>query len=269
LVVGQWKATFGVMVLCGAVCPQAYASAWNPDPWHGEIISGYVFATADEAIGDFGDRVQLDIYNKKIVQTYGNMGLTPKIALIGTFDWQDTQIVGPGLDTAFSKPSSMSAGLQYQISRREGHATAVSLSYIDGIDLPNALLTLESREPSVELRALWDESRPVYGRNVFAEAQMAARMTTGGTYASSHMQFTVGGEPLPRILLLAKTRYTNVEPGVFERLDIVRQTRWEVEASAVYRLREKDYVEIGYSTVLGGQSAVLESGWKIGLWRKF
>ena len=266
---GQWVTTIGVITLNIAACSQARASAWNPDPWHGEIISGYVFATADKAIDDFGDAVSLDIYNKKIVQTYGNLGLTPRVALIGTFDWQDTQIVGPGLDTQFSKPSSVSAGLQYQISRWEGHAVAVSVSYVDGIDLPNALLTLESREPSVELRALWGESRTVYGRNIFAEAQIAARMTTEGAYASTHTQFTIGGEPFPRTLLLAKTRYIDIEPGIFERLDIVRQTRWEAEVSAVYRLREKDYVEIGYSAVLDGRSAVLESGWKIGLWRKF
>lgn len=251
------------------VCPQAYASAWNPDPWHGEIISGYVYATADEAKDDFGQRVPLDIYSKNIVQTYGNLGLTPRLALIGTFDWQDTQIVGQGLSTSFSKPSSISAGLQYQISRREGHATALSLSYVDGIDLPNALLTLESRSPSVELRGLWGESRTVWNRNVFAELQAAGRMTTEGDFASTHFQFTLGGEPLPRTLILAKTRYTDNEPGVFERLNIARQSRWEVEASVVYRLRKRDYLEVGYSRVVDGRSAVLESGWKIGLWRKF
>lgn len=251
------------------VCTQAHGSAWNPDPWRGEIISGYVFATADTAIDGFGQTVPLDIYNKKIVQTYGNMGLTPKIALIGTFDWQDTQIVGPGLNTRFSKPSSISGGLQYQINRREGHATAVSLSYVDGIDLPDALLTLESRTPSVELRGLWGESRTVLERNIFAELQLAGRMTTTGDFASRHLQFTLGVEPTDRTMILAKTRYTNIEPGIFERLDIVRQSRWEVDASVVYRLRKKDYLELGYSTVVDGRSAVMESGWKIGLWRKF
>lgn len=259
----------GGIALCIGFCPQASASAWNPDPWHGEIISGYVYATADAAKDDFGRRVPLDIYNKKIVQTYGNMGLTPRIALIGTFDWQDTQIVGPGLSTRFSKPSSISAGLQYQISRREGHATALSLSYVDGIDLPNELLTLESRTPSIELRGLWGESRTVWGRNMFAELQGAGRMTTGGDFASTYLQFTIGGEPLPRTMFLAKTRYTDNEPGVFERLDITRQSRWEVETSAVYRFRKRDYLEVGYTRVVGGRSAVFESGWKIGFWRKF
>lgn len=257
------------VALIMALCPQANASAWNPDPWHGEIISGYVYASADKAKDDFGQRVPLDIYNKKIVQTYGNMGLTPRLALIGTFDWQDTQIVGPGLDTTFSKPSSVSAGLQYQISRREGHATALSLSYFDGIDLPNALLTLESRTPSIELRGLWGESRTLWDRNVFAELQLAGRMTTRGKFASTHAQFTVGGEPFARTMLLVKTRYTDNEPGVFERLRITRQSRWAVEASAVYRFRKRDYLELGYSRVIDGRSAVLESGWKIGLWRKF
>lgn len=250
-------------------CPHAYASAWNPDPWRGEIISGYVYAIASEAKGDFGQRVPLDIYNKKIIQTYGNMGITPRLALIGTFDWQDTQIVGPGLNTQFSKPSSISAGLQYQISRRDGHATALSLSYVDGIDLPNALLTLEGRTPSLELRGLWGESRTVLGRNVFAEIQAAGRMTTGGDFASSHLQLTIGGEPLARVIFLAKTRYTDNEPGVFERFNIARQSRWEVETSAVYQLWARDYLEVGYTRVLGGRSAVLESGWKIGVWRKF
>jgi len=247
----------------------AYASAWNPEPWHGEIISGYVFARAETAIDDFGDRVALDIYSKQIVQTYGNLGLTQRLALIGTFDWQDTQIVGPGLDTAFSKPSSISAGLQYQLTRREGHAIALSVSYIDGIDLPTALLTVESREPTAEFRGLWGESRTVYGRNIFAEAQLAGRMTLAGDYASTHGQITIGVEPFSRFSLLAKTRYSNIEPGVFERLEIVRQSRWEMEGSAVYRLRKRDYLELGYTAVISGRSAVMERGIKIGYWTKF
>lgn len=257
------------LTLCGALAGPVLASAWNPKPWQGEVISGYVFTSADQAINDFGDAVPLDVYNKQIVQSYGNMGLTPRLALVGSFDWQDTEIVGPGLSTRFSKPSSISAGLQYQVSQREGHATALSLSYYQGIDLPAALLTLESRDPSVELRGLWGESRTVAGRNMFGELQVAGRMTTQGDFASTHMQLTLGGEPTDRVMLLTKTRYTQVEPGVFERFDIVRQSRWEAEASAVYRLRKHDYLEFGYSAVLGGRSAVLERSWKIGLWRKF
>lgn len=252
-----------------AVSSPVYASAWNPDPWHGEIISGYVFASADTAIDDFGQTVSLDIYNKQIVQTYGKLGLTPRLALIGAFDWQDTQIVGPRLSVSFSKPSTISGGLQYQVSRREGHATALSLSYLNGIDLPDVLLTVESRKPSVELRGLWGESRTALGRNMFAELQLAGRMNTKGDFASTHVQFTIGGEPMARTMLIAKTRYSDIEPGVFERLAIARQFRWEVEASVAYRFRKQDYLELGYSQVIDGRSAVLESSWKIGLWRKF
>lgn len=247
----------------------AFASAWNPDPWKGELISGYVFVEADTAINDFGDEVALDVYDKQIVQTYGNLGLTPSLALIGTFDWQDAQIIGPGVDVSFSEPSSLSAGLQYQVSRREGHAVAIALSYVEGIDFPDELLTLESRENSVELRGLWGESRTITGRNVFAEAQIAGRMTIDGRFASAHAQLTLGGNPTEKSMLLFKGRYTDLEPGNFERLAIVRQTRWEAEASAVYQFRKRDYIELGYSTVLSGRSAVMERGWKIGFWRKF
>jgi hypothetical protein len=267
--VGSRQIIITVTALCVAFGGQAYASAWNPDPGHGEIISGYVFASATEAIDDFGERIALDIYSKQIAQTYGTVGLTPRLAIVGSFDWQDTQIVGPGVAVRFSKPSSISAGLQYQLTRREGHATALSLSYYEGIDLPSALLTLESRDPTVELRGLWGESRTVRARPVFAELQAAARLTTVGDYASTHVQLTLGGEPTDRLMLLGKARYTNVEPGVFERLDIVRQSRWEAETSVVYRVRKRDYIELGYSTVIDGRSAVLESGWKIGFWTKF
>lgn len=266
---GSRQIIITAIALSVTVGGQAYASAWNPDPGQGEIISGYVFASATEAIDDFGERVSLNIYSKQIAQSYGNIGLTPRLAIVGSFDWQDAQIVGPGVAVSFSKPSSISAGLQYQVTRREGHATALSLSYYDGIKLPTALLTLESREPSLELRGLWGESRTVRARNVFAELQAAARLTTAGDYASTHVQFTLGGEPTDRLMLLGKARYTNVEPGVFERLDIVRHLRWEAESSVVYRVRKRHYLEFGYSTVVGGRSAVLENGWKIGYWTKF
>lgn len=248
---------------------RAEASAWNPDPWGGELISAYQFTSADRATDPQGNAVALDVYEKQIVQTYGNLGLTPRLALIGTFDWQDTQIIGPGLNVTFSKPSSISAGLQYQISRREGHAVAMSLSYVDSIDLPNVLLTLENRNAAAELRGLWGESRTIRGRNVFGEVQLASRMTLGGDYASTHLQLTLGGDPIERLMLLTKARYTDIEPGVYERFDISRQSRFEAEASAVYRFRRNDYIELGYTAVLSGKSAVRERGIKFGFWSKF
>lgn len=265
---GLKKTTYGLVLLLASVL-EVQASAWNPDAWQGEVISGYVLTSADTAIDETGDRVPLQIYTKRILQNYGNLGLTPRIALIGTFDWQDTQIVGQGLDISFSKPSSVSAGLQYQLSRREGHAVAISVSYVDGIDLPSALLTLENRETSVELRGLWGESRSFHGHNVFAEAQLAGQLTLKGDYGSTHAQLTLGGEPTERSMVLLKGRYREFEPGLYERLAIARQRRWEVEASAVYRIRKRDYIEIGYTGIVAGESTVLESGMKIGYWRKF
>ncbi|WP_298917469.1 hypothetical protein [uncultured Algimonas sp.] len=247
----------------------AWASAWNPVPWGGELITGYIFAEASEAIDDQGDRFGLDIYSKRIVQTYGNLGLTSRLALIGTFDWQDTQIDQPGLAIAFSEPSSVSAGLQYQLSRREGHAVALSASYVSSIDLPEELLTLENRESALELRGLWGESRTIYGRNAFAELQLAGRMTLAGRHAGTSAQLTVGADPFSRTQLLAKLRHTNIEPGEYAGFDIGRQSRWEMEASGVYRIRKQDFIELGYTSVVGGRSAVLEGGWKIGYWRKF
>ncbi len=247
----------------------ASASAWNPAQWDGELISGYVVSTASEAVDEFGETVALDIYKKQIVQNYGNLGLTDRIALVGAFDWQDTQIIAPGLEAAFSKPSSVSAGLQYQLSRREGHATAISVSYIDGIDLPVQLLTLESRKPSIEARALWGESRSVFSRNAFAELQVAGRMELDGRYASSHAQLTLGMDPTARTKLLAKGRYARVEAGTFERIPIARQERWEVEASAVWRAWRQNYVELGYVGTVSVRNGVRESGYKIGYWTKF
>lgn len=246
-----------------------YASAWNPESWHGEIISGFVYAEADSAVDEFGNRTSLNTYRKRISQTYANLGLTKKLALIGTFDWQDTQIVGPGLNVAFSKPSTISAGLQYQLSRREGHAVAISASYLDGIDLPDALLTIENRDPTVELRALWGESRTWHGRNLFAELQAAARIDLEGDYAGLQTQVTLGGEPTDRVMILAKGRFTDVASGEFRTLAIARQSRWETEASLVYRFRKRDYVELGYTAILSGENTVFERGVKIGLWRKF
>ena len=152
-----------------AIADTAFASAWNPEAGGGEIISGFVQSTADTAIDDFGDDIVLDAFSKSISQNYTTIGLTDKIALVGIFDWQRSQIIAPGVDVSFSKPSAISAGLQYQLSRREGHATAVSVSYLEGIDLPNELLTVEGRESNLEVRGLWGESRPWKGRNVFAE----------------------------------------------------------------------------------------------------
>ena len=147
------KAVFAGLVCLGGL-PEARASAWNPPPGQGELISGYVFIEADQAKNDRGELFDLDVYNKQMVQSYGIVGLTPKLAFLGTFDWQETQIAQPGLSIAYSEASSITAGLQYQTSLKSGHATAISVSYVHGIDLPDALITVENRRSSVEVRGL-------------------------------------------------------------------------------------------------------------------
>ena len=151
---GTWGKIWCAGIVSLGFAAEAEASAWNPDPGEGELISGYVFIDANSALGEFGERIDLDVYNKQIVQSYGIIGLTPKLALLGTLDWQETQIAQPGLSIAYSEASSITAGFQYQTSLRSGHATAIAVSYVHGIDLPDALITVENRQSSVEVRGL-------------------------------------------------------------------------------------------------------------------
>ena len=261
-----------VILVCwlwAALAGQSHASAWNPEAGQGEVITAFVLSEADEAVDDVGVVVPLDTYQKRISQTFATIGLTDRIAAVGTFDWQDTEIVGDGVDVSFSKPSTLSAGLQYQLSRREGHALAISASYTAGIDLPDALLTVDSRKDAVELRGLWGESRTVMGRNAFAEVQLAARMERGGRYAGTQAQLSVGAEPTDSLLLLAKGRFTQVESGTFEGRAVPEQRRWELDASAVWRVGGTTRIELGYGGVVSARSAVRERGVKIGLWKRF
>ncbi|MEM7729915.1 MAG: hypothetical protein AAF311_11680 [Pseudomonadota bacterium] len=252
-----------------ALGQDAWASAWNPEPGHGEMVAGYVFIEADEAIGDRGETIRLDTYTKRMTQNYATVGLTPRLAVIGTFDWQEGQIVQPGLDLTFSDPSSITAGLQYQISRREGHAAAIAVSYVAGIDLPNALITVENRRASLEARGMWGESQTWRGRNLFAEAQLAGRVRLSGGYDSAHAQLTIGLDQTERLTLFGKGRFADIAPGEFRRIPVARQTRWEAETGAVYRFRKNDFIELSLTSVLGGRSTVLERELKIGYWRKF
>ncbi|GLQ20102.1 hypothetical protein GCM10007854_10570 [Algimonas porphyrae] len=261
--------SFAGVALSALFASTAQASAWNPEAWHGEIISAQVFLSADSASNEFDQTFRLDQYSKTVTQTFAKLGLTDRLALIGTFDWQDATIVGPGVNVSFSDPSTVSFGLQYQLRRKEGHAVALSASYFAGIDLPPKLLTIENREPVVELRGLWGESRTWGGINLFAEAQMAGRLDLDGGYAGAFSQLTVGADPLDRVKLIGKVRYTDVAGGVFENFPLARQERVEVEGSVVYRLRGRNYVEIGYVSLVTGRNTVSESGLKLGVWTKF
>lgn len=247
----------------------AQGSAWNPAQGSGEVITGYILSDADTAVSPIGTRVPLTLYNKQIVQTFGNVGLTDQWALIGTFDWQDAQIIGPDVAVGFSEPSAISAGLQYQLHRAPGRAVAVSMSYYDGIDLPPSLLTLENRDNTIEARALWGESRIIGSTNYFMDAQLAGRMNFDGDYANTQAQMTLGMEPTERLMLLAKGRYIDIEPGTFQGVAIPRQIRVESEVSAVFRVWSGNHIEFGYGGVIHARNAVLERGWKIGFWSQF
>ena len=245
------------------------ASAWNPAPGKGELISGYVFIDADRAKNAQGDGFDLEIYNKKVVQSYGIVGLTPKLALLGTFDWQETQIAQPGLSIAYSEASSITAGLQYQTSLKPGHATAISISYVHGIDLPDALITVENRRSSLEIRGLWGESHQWRGKEIFAEAQIATRLRFEGEYDSFHSQVTLGVAMSDRLSLLSKGRFSDIGPGQLGRITVSPQSRWEAEVAGVYRIRKNDFIELSYASVLTGRNTVLENEWKLGFWTKY
>ena len=247
----------------------ASASAWNPEQWHGELITGFVETTATEAVNEFGETVALDVYRKRTSENYGIAGLTDRWALVGAFDWQDAQIVGPSLDITFSETSKIQAGLQYQVYRNEDRAVALSVSYLEGVDLPVALLTLEGREPRIELRGLWGESFKAFDRNAFAELQLASRIETRGRYAATRGQLSVGIDPFKKAKIITKMRVVDLTDGTFEGLDIAGQQRWEVEASAIYNLFRDAYYEIGYVSTISADNAVRESGFKLSMWTKF
>lgn len=255
--------------LCFCSVLSANASAWNPAKGSGEIITGYIVSDAQIAVSPIGTHVPLELYRKEIAQSYGNFGLTDRWAVVGSFDWQTAQIIGPDLAVGFSKPSSMSAGLQYQLLRAPGRAVALSLSYYEGIDIPPTLLTLENRTDTVEFRALWGESRIIGATNFFFDAQVAGRMSLDATLENSRADFTLGMEPHERIMLLAKGRYINIEPGSFRGFAIDRQIRVESEVSAVLRLWNGNHIELGYGGVVHARNAVLERGWKLGFWSQF
>lgn len=247
----------------------AQASAWNPAQWHGEVISAQNFLSADQVTNEFGIRSDFERYTKFVSQNYAMLGLTSDIALIGIFDWQDTDIAGPGTLISFSKPSAVSVGLQYQLRRREGHALALSVSYYDGIDLPPQLLTIDSREPTVELRGLWGESRTWHGVNVFAELQLATRLDLDANYAGASSQLTMGGDPIKRVKVIGKLRFTDVAAGTFQNFDLAGQMRWDVEASVIYEFRRRNFIELGVLETFAGQNWVDEGGYKIGFWTQF
>ncbi|MGB3456763.1 MAG: hypothetical protein WBG08_04430 [Litorimonas sp.] len=248
---------------------RAFASAWVPEPGKGEIISGYVSVDADRAIGSRGETIVLDGYGKRVTQTFATVGVRPNWALVGTFDWQTGSITQSGQTIRFSEPSSITAGLQYQISRREGHATSLSLSYVEGIDLPDALLTVENRLASIEARGYWGESRTWLGRNMFLEGQLAGRLRLSGGYDSAYTQITSGVDVTDRLLLMGKLRVAHIASGRVSGILAPRQIRRESEASAVLRVRDNDFLELSASTVLGGRNTVRERQIKLGYWRKF
>ena len=245
------------------------ASAWNPDPWHGELITSFVESSATQGVDEFGRTVELELYRKRTSQNYGIAGLTKRIALVGAFDWQDAQIVGPALDVAFRAPSKIEAGLQYQIHRSERRAVALSLSYLDGVELPAALLTLEGRRDRAELRGLWGENYRLLGRDGFIEAQLAGRMEFGGRISGSRAQLSAGIKPWWRTEVIVKGRYARQEDGAIGEFALRGQQRWEAEALAAINVWKDAYLEIGYQGTVAADNAVLERGYKLGMWTKF
>ena len=263
-----WGSAQCAAVICTAEL--AYAGAWNPPKGDGQIILTSLWSGGKSNFDAKGNQQPITDFSKTESRLFLEHGLADRWALTGNAAFQTLSYNGPQNQFTFNDFDQTELGLRYQIARREGFAVSAQLSYIlDGGPADN-ILDIGGDRDLAELRGLWGQSFETerYG-DVFFDAQIAARLETGGRYHSTHGDLTVGWKPHDKWLIMLQSYNAFIEPESALGFTVEAKQRLKLNPSVTYQYSKRQSVQLGYITTWHGRGIVKEEGLSLGFWWRY
>lgn len=251
-----------IFALAWLAAAPAHAGAWPQAPGESLLIQTLERATADS---EFGGEAPVD-FAKTETRIYGEHGLAERWTLTGQFVLQDVRFDGTGGRTDYSGPAAARAGLRRALwtDGSQWLSFGADIGYQRGGEyVTDAELIYE--DLSSDLRLL-------YGRGWargFVDAQGGYVARYGRGPDSWVADATLGWRPLSRLTLAASAFGRSTDAALIGGDEIRASDSLKLKAALVYNLRTDIQVEFGVLSTVAGRNHVRDSGFSLGVWRRF
>jgi len=246
----------GFGVLCGFT-QTAWAGAWNQQAGEGLVITTSGWFHASDLFQDDEVRVDFLGYTKTELRVVVN-------GAYQDLDYRDNlnAITHEGFD-------DVEVGVQWQLARKEGLAAAIRASYVIDSRIDDRFPDIQSNGDTVELRALFGQSRETNIGDFFHDTQLAARVDYTGQLDGVFGTFTLGYKPTDRynIMLQGFADYTQNLADDGSRDQIRSQISGQL--SLVHQFKPGRFAQIGGKVTVDGRNAVKERALLFSVWTEY
>lgn len=254
--------------MCG-FAQTAQAGAWNQQAGEGLVITTSGWFHASDLFQDDDVRVDFLGYTKTELRLWLEAGLTKDFTLVVNGAYQDLDyrdnlnaITHEGFD-------DVEIGLQWQLARKEGLVAAIRASYVIDSRIDDRFPDIQSNGDTVELRALFGQSRETSIGDFFHDTQVAARVDYLGQLDGVFGTFTLGYKPTDRYTVMAQgfADYTENLADDGSRDQIRSQISGQL--SLVHQFKPGRYAQIGGKLTFDGRNAVKERALLFSVWTEY
>src|SRR4051794_18421355 len=170
--------------------PAAVAGAWTLPEGDTQIISGVIYSTATESFDGSGGTVPT-VYQKILLQAYAERGLTDDITLVVAPEYAIATEGGPGRPTVHASDFAVKGGLRYLLEDSFG-ILSVQASYKTAGAFDMSVSANNDSGSEMELRLLYGLNFKLFGRDGYADAEVAQRWISGARPDEVPIDLTVG-----------------------------------------------------------------------------
>ncbi|ACB94969.1 hypothetical protein [Beijerinckia indica] len=267
---GGWSFLISASVLGLAALAPFWGSAWAGafllPPGAGQVIGGMTFSGSSRAFDAHGRVIPVPSYRKFELGTYLEYGLHERVTLVASPSYDHIRSGKPGFTYDGLGQSMIGARIgllrsDWDILSFETSLLSPSPPFTQG-----AALIQARRAAGADLHLAAAHGFKLEAVPVFLEAAFGYRFFGHAQPGEWHVDLTVGGRPIPRLLALIQNFST-----IFSNQTKVwpRQSWHKFQISLVYDLTSQWSVQGGSFITVAGTNAGREFGPLLALWYRF
>ena len=243
----------------------AMAGAWTLPEGDTQIISGVIYSTAAESFDDTGGTVPT-YYRKILLQSYAEHGLTDDITLIVAPEYAIATEGAPGRPTVHASDFALKGGLRYLLEDMFG-VLSVQASYKTAGAFDMSVSANNDSGSETELRLLYGLNFKLFGRDAYADAEVAQRWISGARPDEVPIDLTVGLHWSDSLTIMAQS--FNIIASGNGKPPYRYYRSHKLELATLQRLWKGVYLESGAYISPTGQNSLVERGVDAAIWVEF
>ncbi|HEY0302362.1 MAG TPA: hypothetical protein VGC36_13540, partial [Rhizomicrobium sp.] len=241
----------------------AQGGAWTLKQGHWQLFSTVTQSQASVSFDAQGRGIVPTKFDKLLVQNTFEYGLTGAITLFATAGYADGTIRTPFVPLTKARDTSFEGGARLALYAKGGRLSLqTSYKAAGAFDLSTSAGGAAGRQ--VELRLLYGTGFKLFGRDGFADVQVAQRWIEAPRPNETPLDLTVGLWLNRKIMVMAQSFNTISAGDAAARYTYYRTHKFEL--SVVQKLSRHWSLQTGAFYSPAGQNALVEKGVIVSLW---